>query len=155
MYVEGISQYRIRLEGKSAVNKLRLKIIPALWLSFSLLLSLVPAAHAETAGRSLRLHYVNETVDYVDLGVWVWGGVVTPSESVGAWPGGRTLFPEENTGPDGTFVDIPLKEDAADIGVLVIDGAGNKRTPEDVLIPPRSSGYTPGSRAGGRTLGLS
>ena len=117
------------------MNKIHGKQGLALLLGLVLLVGLVPAAHTEAAGRSLRLHYVNEADDYADLGVWVWGGAATPSESVGAWPGGRTPFPEENIGPDGAFVDIPLKEDAADLGVLVIDGAGNKRTPEDVLIP--------------------
>lgn len=115
------------------MNNHRLTRLTACLLA--LVLMLPAGALAETPGRSLRLHYVNQQNDYADLGFWSWGGVATPSEQVAAWPDGRTLFPPENIQADSAFVDLPLLNDALDVGVLVIDSAGNKQTPEDVIIP--------------------
>ncbi len=115
-------------------NKRVLRLL-ALLLMLSLLPGLIPLARAaETATRSLRVHYQNDQSDYADLGVWFWADVVTPSEKTGAWPGGRTVFPPENLTESGVFLDIPLKEGALQVGVLVIDAAGGKRTPSDLMI---------------------
>ena len=104
----------------------------SLLLSLALLLGLSPILAAQTP--TLRLHYQNAENDYEDLGLWLWGDVATPSEQTGAWPGGRTVFPPENISESGAYVDVPLAEAARQIGLLVIDSAGNKHTPEDVLV---------------------
>lgn len=111
--------------------------ILSLLLAVTLVVSLItsPAlAQAPDSPPSLRVHYQNEENAYEDLGIWFWGDVVKPSEQSGAWPGGRTVFVPENITEDGAFIDIALNESAAQVGILVIDGAGTKLIPEDLMI---------------------
>lgn len=111
----------------------KLKPVLSFLLMLTLVLGLVPTGYLEEAppARSLRVHYQNAEDAYEDLGIWFWGDVVTPSEKTGAWPNGRSLLTLEDS---GAYLDIELLPDAAEIGVLVIDGTGNKLTPEDLMI---------------------
>lgn len=111
-----------------------MKRLGILLLTLSLLLGLLPNALMEAQPDLLRVTYQNEENDYQDLGLWLWGDVVTPSEKTGAWPGGRSVFPQENITDSGAFLDVPLVKDAKQVGLLVIDGQGNKKTGEDLLI---------------------
>lgn len=113
---------------------IRRSFLPALICLTLFLGILSPSALALEVAPSLRVHYQNELNDYDDLGLWFWGDAVTPSEKTGAWPAGRTLFAPENITGSGAYADIALAENAAEIGVLVIDGQGGKRTPEDLMI---------------------
>ena len=107
--------------------KLRRLLLVAL-----LVLSLLPISLVAEAGEDqLRVHYQNEDNNYQDLGIWFWGDVVTASEKTGPWPEGRTLFAQEE---GGAYLDIALIPDAKQVGTLVIDAAGNKLTPEDLMI---------------------
>lgn len=105
----------------------------ALLLSLLMLLPALPLM-AEQPGATLRIHYQNDSNTYEDLGLWLWGDVATPSEKLGAWPGGRSVFPKENISEQGAFLDVPLGPGAKEIGMLVIDAGGNKLTPEDLMV---------------------
>lgn len=111
-------------------------ILLVLALLFAALPSLAVASEAPSvqAENTLRVHYQNAGENYTGLGIWFWGDVATASEKTGAWPVGRTVFPEENISDSGAFLDIALAPAAAQVGLLVIDASGNKDTPQDMMI---------------------
>ncbi|SES10016.1 pullulanase, extracellular [Gracilibacillus ureilyticus] len=88
----------------------------------------VPAGH-------LRVHFpVNDN----ELGLWVWGDVTNPSETVGAWPNAALSFKEENTTEYGRFVDIELNENAKQVGMLLNNTSGENLSGDlfaDILAP--------------------
>ncbi|WP_044339875.1 pullulanase [Rossellomorea aquimaris] len=65
---------------------------------------------------TVRIHYEREDGNYENFGVWNWGDVEAPSDN---WPTGAA----DLAGKDryGAFVDIPLKENAKEIGFIVLD----------------------------------
>jgi pullulanase len=65
---------------------------------------------------TVRIHYVRDDANYENFGVWNWGDVSAPSEN---WPTGAA----DLAGADkyGSYVDIPLKENAKQIGFIVMD----------------------------------
>lgn len=109
-----------------------LKKLLSLMLTVFLLLPLFALSSGESEGKILRIYYQNKANSYDGLGLWLWGDVVTKSEEIAAWPDGRTPFQEKTE--NSVYMDVPIKEDAKEIGLLVIDAAGTKHTPEDVLI---------------------
>lgn len=106
-------------------------VISLLVLQFS---SNVRAQEAQQEPNTLRVHYQNPENGYDDLGIWFWGDVESPSEKSGPWPAGRSLFSQDNLDDDQVFLDIKLIPDAKQVGMLVIDGSGNKLTFEDLMI---------------------
>ncbi|NMO97570.1 pullulanase [Paenibacillus lemnae] len=66
----------------------------------------------------LRVHYDRADDNYDDWGVWNFNDVVTPS--VG-WPGGATPFSEGGRDGYGAFVDIPLKDGAKNVGMVIVN----------------------------------
>ncbi|MEC0090338.1 pullulanase [Paenibacillus macquariensis] len=70
----------------------------------------VPADH-------LRVHYNRTDGKYADLGLWLWGDVVTPSAN---WALGATPFPAGQVDNYGAFVDVPLISSAKTIKVIVV-----------------------------------
>lgn len=100
-------------------------------LAFLMIFSLLGLYSNAENERLLRVNYVGES-KAEELGLWLWGDVLEPSEQKGAWPDGREKFPSENISDKKAYVDIPIKPDAAEIGLLVIDSKGNKITGEDV-----------------------
>ena len=65
---------------------------------------------------TLRIHYQRTDNDYANLGLWLWGDVVTPSQE---WPNG-TPFASELTSY-GAYADIAIKPNAKDFGLIVLD----------------------------------
>jgi pullulanase len=65
---------------------------------------------------TVRIHYVRDDANYESFGVWNWGDVAAPSEN---WPTGAA----DLAGKDqyGAYVDIPLTENAKQIGFIVMD----------------------------------
>lgn len=77
----------------------------------------VPANH-------LRVHYNRADANYGSVGLWIFDDVATPSAN---WPAGATPFPDGQQDAYGAFVDIPLKDGAQKVGIVVVDRiSGNK-----------------------------
>lgn len=77
----------------------------------------VPANH-------LRVHYNRADVNYGSIGLWIFDDVAVPSAN---WPTGATPFPSGQQDGYGAFVDIPLKDGAQKVGIVVVDRiSGNK-----------------------------
>ncbi|MFT9596502.1 pullulanase-associated domain-containing protein, partial [Mesobacillus sp.] len=70
---------------------------------------------------TVRVHYVRDNADYENFGLWNWGDVAAPSEN---WPTGAASF--SGTDRYGAYVDIQLKENAKEIGMITL----NKSTQE-------------------------
>ncbi|GAA0310114.1 secreted pullulanase [Gracilibacillus halotolerans] len=73
----------------------------------------------------VRIHYWKDNQEYEPWGVWTWGDVLNPSQ---AWSMDAVPFSNEQMGPYGAYVDIPLKESAESLGLLLVtrDEAANK-----------------------------
>ena len=69
---------------------------------------------------SIRVNYVREDDNYDGWGLWTWGDVV---EATDDWPNGAHSF---EVGSYGSFYDLPLAENAGEIGFLLL----NKETDE-------------------------
>lgn len=78
----------------------------------------------------LRIHYHRPNADYAGYGLWIWNDVASPSEN---WPVGATPFDLEQMDDYGVYLDIPLKENAKNIGFLVVNQVGDKDG-EDKLL---------------------
>lgn len=77
----------------------------------------VPANH-------LRVHYNRADANYGSIGLWIFDDVASPSAN---WPTGATPFPGGQQDDYGAFVDIPLKDGAQKVGIVVVDRiSGNK-----------------------------
>ncbi|KSU61025.1 amylopullulanase [[Bacillus] enclensis] len=65
---------------------------------------------------TVRIHYVRDDSNYENFGIWNWGDVAAPSAN---WPTDAA----DLTGRDqyGAYVDIPLNENAKQIGFIVMD----------------------------------
>ncbi|SFC60768.1 pullulanase, extracellular [Alkalibacterium subtropicum] len=75
---------------------------------------------------TLRIHYLNEDIDYDNHGVWYWGDAPNlPAD----WPTEAAAFSNEQVGKHGAYVDIPVNEDAGSLGFLIVD-----RTQDDVKL---------------------
>ncbi|OJF90294.1 pullulanase [Alkalibacterium sp. 20] len=67
---------------------------------------------------TLRVHYLNDTVNYDDYGVWFWGDA--PNHPQG-WPTAAASFSNDQVGKHGSYVDIPVNENAATFGFLIVN----------------------------------
>lgn len=86
----------------------------------------------KTAGNILRIHYDYGDYSVDETGVWLWGDVKEPSETVGEWPNG-TWFEEEHTDSYGTYIDVELTEEAKQIHLVVNNREGANLT-DDITI---------------------
>jgi secreted pullulanase len=68
---------------------------------------------------TVRIHYVRSDQNYQNLGLWNWGDVRAPSTG---WPTGAADFTQFDR--YGAYVDLPLNENAKNLGMLVV----NKQT---------------------------
>src|SRR5699024_2247058 len=65
----------------------------------------------------LRVHYETEDKVYEPWGVWTWGDVADePTE----WPAEAHAFSDDQVGPHGAYVDIPLNDDPGSVGFLLM-----------------------------------
>ncbi|MGP4038496.1 pullulanase [Gracilibacillus sp. D59] len=80
----------------------------------------------------LRIHY--DYADYAlsDIGAWLWGDVTNPSDQVSEWPDG-IWFEDGGTDDYGAYVDVEIKDDAENIGLVINNRSGEKLT-EDISI---------------------
>lgn len=71
---------------------------------------------------TLRIHYQRTDQNYENLGLWLWNDVAAPSAN---WPVGGTPFKKFDD--YGSYIDVPLKAGAKNVGLLVLDVTnGNK-----------------------------
>ena len=80
---------------------------------------------------TLRIHYQNEENKYQDLGLWLWEDVESPTAN---WPQGAAAFEEENQDEYGTYIDIPLKEDARKVSFLVVNRTNGEKESGDKSV---------------------
>ncbi|MCU9614590.1 pullulanase [Caldibacillus lycopersici] len=73
---------------------------------------------------TIRIHYDREDNNYDDWAIWTWGDVASPS--TGGWPDGATNL--TGVGKHGAYYDIPLTEEAQDIGFLFVNKATGVQT---------------------------
>lgn len=74
---------------------------------------------------TLRVHYKAEDNDYSDLGLWVWGDVVSESTD---WPLDALQFADGGITNYGSYVDVNLIADAENIGMKVNNHDGDNVT---------------------------
>ncbi|WP_345241609.1 pullulanase [Pontibacillus salipaludis] len=84
---------------------------------------------SEVPEGTLRIHFQNDQEAYEDLGVWVWNDVASPTEN---WPKGALPF--EGTDEYGAYVDIKLKENAQNVGFLVVNRVSGEKQLEDQSV---------------------
>lgn len=65
---------------------------------------------------NMRIHYQRTDDVYKNYGAWLWNDVASPSTN---WPNGATMF--EKRDAYGAYIDVPLAENAKNIGFLVMD----------------------------------
>lgn len=80
---------------------------------------------------TLRVHYKRQDNEYSKLGLWLWEDVETPTDN---WPNGSIPFEKGNQTEYGVYIDIPIKEDAKKIGLLVVDRETGDKDGDDQLI---------------------
>ena len=72
----------------------------------------------------IRIHYNRTNGDYEGYGLWLWNDVANASAN---WPTGATSFDLNQMDSYGVYVDVQLKDNAKNIGFLVLDkNTGNK-----------------------------
>ncbi|MFD2508545.1 pullulanase [Halalkalibacter alkalisediminis] len=69
----------------------------------------------------VRIHYERADQSYKKWGLWMWKDVAVSSEETGGWPTGATAFSDDQVGSHGAYVDVELKEDAKEMGFLVVN----------------------------------
>ncbi|WP_235864067.1 pullulanase [Sutcliffiella halmapala] len=67
---------------------------------------------------TLRIHYQRTDNNFENLGLWLWGEAITPSEH---WPHGATPFNPEQTDSYGAYIDVQLNEAGEEVGFLVLN----------------------------------
>ncbi|MCZ0702309.1 secreted pullulanase [Natronobacillus azotifigens] len=72
---------------------------------------------------AIRVNYHRADGEYSNWGLWTWGDV---AEATDGWPDGAHFFEEE--GKYGGFYDLPLSEDAEEIGFLLLNKATGEQT---------------------------
>ncbi|WAA12103.1 pullulanase [Fervidibacillus halotolerans] len=80
----------------------------------------------ELPENTIRIHYQRGNNEYDNWGIWTWGDVETPSESVDGWPNGA--FDADGVGKHGAYFDIKIKEDGNEIGFLFVNKATSEQT---------------------------
>ncbi|QGG57475.1 pullulanase [Paenibacillus sp. B01] len=90
------------------------------------------AVQAETAppvaDGHLRVHYQRTDGNYEGWGLWQFEDVAQPSSN---WPNGGTPFPAGQADGYGAYVDIPLKADAKNVGLVVMKPANGDKDAGD------------------------
>ncbi|OXM13239.1 pullulanase [Paenibacillus herberti] len=72
----------------------------------------------------LRVHYNRTDGNYKEWGLWIFDDAAVPSTE---WASGATAFPDGQTDSYGAYVDIPLKEDAKNIGLIALKPANGEK----------------------------
>jgi len=80
---------------------------------------------------TLRIHYQSNDNNYQDLGLWLWEDVESPTAN---WPQGAVAFEKEQQDEYGTYIDIPLKEDARKVGFLVVNRTNGEKEGGDKAV---------------------
>ena len=76
---------------------------------------------------TLRIHFLDDEVNYDDFGVWFWGDAPNQPSN---WPTDAVPFSSERVGPRGAFVDLPVNENARNIGFLIVNRMTAEQTPD-------------------------
>ncbi|MBA9083756.1 secreted pullulanase [Fontibacillus solani] len=79
---------------------------------------------------TVRIHYVRDDQTYRSYGLWLWKDVLTPSETIPLpFPKAATPFTADQVDRYGAYIDVPLKADAKQLGLLVVNP--NKESDRD------------------------
>lgn len=71
---------------------------------------------------TVRIHYVRDDQNHSSYGLWLWKDVLIPSETIPLpFPKGATPFTTDKVDRYGAYIDVPLKPDAKQIGLLVVN----------------------------------
>ncbi len=82
-------------------------------------------AETEVPEGHLRIHYLKEEAPYEPWGIWIWDDVTEPSSN---WPEGAVPFDDNQVGEYGAYLDIPLAEDADQVGFLFVNRETGSQT---------------------------
>ncbi|AOM81793.1 pullulanase [Salisediminibacterium beveridgei] len=82
-------------------------------------------AEEDVPGDHLRVHFQAEEDTYGSLGLWIWDDVADPSND---WPEDALAFEDAKTGEYGAYLDVPLLEDAQQVGFLIVDRESGDQT---------------------------
>ena len=92
-----------------------------------------------------RLNFEGLTDEQLaSYGLWYWGDVTTPSDTVGGWPDGATSFSTATATAFGHYLDVELKENAQTINFLINTRTGDNVTPDlsiDLMSPNMNQAY--------------
>nr|WP_238985116.1 pullulanase [Bacillus kwashiorkori] len=80
---------------------------------------------------TLRIHYQREDGNYENLGLWLWGSVVEESQN---WATGATPFIADQTDDYGVYLDIPLINNAKQVGFLIVNRENGDKDGGDKLV---------------------
>lgn len=80
---------------------------------------------------TVRIHYMRSDDKHSQYGLWLWNDVA--AESVD-WPSGATLFKGDQTDSFGAYLDVPLKENAKNIGFLIMNPANENKDGGDKVF---------------------
>lgn len=72
----------------------------------------------ELPANTVRIHYVRDDNKQSDFGLWLWDQVAAPSTG---WPAGASAFTAEHVDRYGSYVDVPLLENAQKMSFLVVN----------------------------------
>ncbi|KAB7663640.1 pullulanase [Bacillus sp. B1-b2] len=80
---------------------------------------------------TLRIHY--QTTKHMDesFGLWLWEDVAMPSTN---WPSGAQAFQLKQKDEFGTYIDVPLKEDAKKVGFLLVNRDNGEKVGGDKFV---------------------
>lgn len=82
-------------------------------------------SEAEVAEGFLRVHFFKDEGSYEPWGLWVWDDVKEPSTN---WPEGAVAFTDNQVGEFGAYLDIPLADDAKQVGFLIVNRETGEQT---------------------------
>ncbi|WP_260472006.1 pullulanase-associated domain-containing protein [Bacillus salinus] len=74
-------------------------------------------SEGDIPANTLRIHYNRADGNYADMGIWTWFDVVTPQ--VDPWP--DNALPFAGTDSFGAYIDIPLKDNAVEVGFHIVN----------------------------------
>ncbi|WP_245807649.1 pullulanase [Halobacillus massiliensis] len=89
---------------------------------------------AETGENTVRIHYDRDDANYKDWGLWLFEDVAVPSEQSGPWPTGASNFSKDQSGGQGAYLDVELKENAKDLGMVVVNTENGSKDGNDKVF---------------------
>lgn len=83
---------------------------------------------------TIRVHYLRDSGQYEPWGLWYWGDVVQESNHSGGWAHDATPFLDNQIGKYGSYIDVPVQENVANFGFLLVDMANGEDQTGDMTF---------------------